>query len=402
MLKELSRSTTQRNRPKTPNQISYQKSNKQSINNTINNLITRETSTQNTNHNYIQMNHIDKNNNLINNSSIKNIGGNLNNTPVGKLFKPYKPKYDDKINLNLQNDINKFVKIKSNSISNLNTNYNTNMNSNLTSNLNSKNNTNINSNYNSNKSLIRKEMIKDSSLKTRPKTPSLNSNLNRYQSNIKNVKNKNMKSFFNSIDQSIPVNYDKSYNYELVNNEMQNLEDMINSIKNKGFDKYENEINEKIQKKDKLENSIQILKSKINMYENEKKYIIKDNSKEKLKISNLQNVSKRYKNISEGILNYQKEIPNYKPKIEELKNETIEINTLIQKEKVNIQLLKENIQKLNKMISDKKRESESIRPALNLLKKHIITLKQKIKNIDLEKTDFMINVSEFVEKGKYH
>ncbi len=74
------------------------------------------------------------------------------------------------------------------------------------------------------------------------------------------------------------------------------------------------------------------------MYENEKKYIIKDNSKEKLKISNLQNVSKRYKNISEGILNYQKEIPNYKPKIEELKNETIEINTLIQKEKINIQL----------------------------------------------------------------
>ena len=211
-----------------------------------------------------------------------------------------------------------------------------------------------------------------------------------------------MKSFFNSIAQSIPVSYDKSYNYELVNNEMQNLEDMINSIKNKGFDKYENEINEKVQKKDKLENSIQILKSKINMYEHEKKYIIKDNSKEKLKISNLQNVSKRYKNISEGILNYQKEIPNYKPKIEELKKETIEINTSIQNEKVSIQLLKENIQKLNKMISDKKRESESIRPALNLLKKHIITLKQKIKNIDLEKTGFMINVSEFVEKGNYH
>ena len=78
------------------------------------------------------------------------------------------------------------------------------------------------------------------------------------------------------------------------------------------------------------------------------------------------------------------------------------INTSIQNEKVSIQLLKENIQKLNKMISDKKRESESIRPALNLLKKHIITLKQKIKNIDLKKTDFMINVSEFVEKGNYH
>ena len=101
---------------------------------------------------------------------------------------------------------------------------------------------------------------------------------------------------------------------------MKNLEDIINLIKNKGFDKYENEKNKKL-KKDKLENSIQILKSKINKHENEKKYIIKDNSREKLKIKIWQNVSKRYKNISEGILNYQKKIPNYKPKIEELKNE---------------------------------------------------------------------------------
>ncbi len=73
---------------------------------------------------------------------------------------------------------------------------------------------------------------------------------------------------------------------------MKNLENIINSIKNKDFDKYENEKNKKL-KKDKLENSIQILKSKINkhenekkyiMHENEKKYIIKDNSREKLKI----------------------------------------------------------------------------------------------------------------------
>ena len=55
------------------------------------------------------------------------------------------------------------------------------------------------------------------------------------------------------------------------------------------------------------------------MHENEKKYIIKDNSREKLKIKIWQKVSKKYKNISEGILKYQKEIQNYKPKIEELK-----------------------------------------------------------------------------------
>ena len=58
-----------------------------------------------------------------------------------------------------------------------------------------------------------------------------------------------MKSFFNSIAQSIPVTYDKSYNYELVNNEMKNLENIINSIKNKDFDKYENEKNKQLKKR---------------------------------------------------------------------------------------------------------------------------------------------------------
>ena len=58
---------------------------------------------------------------IINNSSIKNIGGSLNNTQVGKSFKPFKNRNDDKINLNLQNAFIKFSKIKSNNISNLNT-----------------------------------------------------------------------------------------------------------------------------------------------------------------------------------------------------------------------------------------------------------------------------------------
>ena len=49
---------------------------------------------------------------VINNSSIKNRGGSLNNTPVSKLFKPFKNRNDDKINLNLQNVFIKFSKIK--------------------------------------------------------------------------------------------------------------------------------------------------------------------------------------------------------------------------------------------------------------------------------------------------
>ncbi len=33
---------------------------------------------------------------VINNSLIKNTGGSLNNTPVSKLFKPFKNRNDDK------------------------------------------------------------------------------------------------------------------------------------------------------------------------------------------------------------------------------------------------------------------------------------------------------------------
>ena len=62
-------------------------------------------------------------------------------------------------------------------------------------------------------------------------------------------------------------------------------------------------------------------------------------------------------------------------------------------------MMKNQIQKLNKMISDKKKEKDNFRPALKLLKNHIVNLKQKIKSFDIGKTDFMINLSHFAEKG---
>jgi hypothetical protein len=51
------------------------------------------------------------------------------------------------------------------------------------------------------------------------------------------------------------------------------------------------------------------------------------------------------------------------------------------------------------MISDRKREKDNLRPALKLLQNHIMNLEQKIKSFDIGKSDFMINVSNFVEKG---
>ena len=249
-------------------------------------------------------------------------------------------------------------------------------------------------NPNSLNNIIQSEYFK------RPKTPNSNRN-SRTQlknSNIKNIKNENTKSFFDSIDKTIPVKRNKDY-YYTIDNDMNNLEGMISSIKLKGFNKFQNEIDEKIEQKLKLENSISVLKSKLNMYENQKKNIKQEDAKNLLQIQNMRNVSERYKSINEGIEKYQKDIPIYKPQIDKLKNETIKINTQIIEYKREIDLMKNQIQKLNKMISDRKREKDNLRPALKLLQNHIMNLEQKIKSFDIGKSDFMINVSNFVEKG---
>ena len=252
MLKELSRSMTQRNRIKSTNKSIMKNSNKNTTSNTMNNLLTRESSTQNTNNTHGQMYYNDKINKSIN-TPLKNYS-NSKNKQVGKLFKRNYPRKENK-SFNLNNKSQNYYIINDNfkNLSEINSNFNSNIISNVTSNINSNISTNLNSIYNSNNTL--KNINNEMSLKKkkRPQTPNLKSNFSYYQS-FKNVKKNNMKSFLNSIDQSIPINIDKSYNYELVNNEMNNLEEMINSIKNKGFEKYQKEMNAKIQEKEKLEN----------------------------------------------------------------------------------------------------------------------------------------------------
>ena len=72
---------------------------------------------------------------------------------------------------------------------------------------------------------------------------------------------------------------------------------------------------------------------------------------------------------------------------------------MILEEKKNIDLIKDRIQKLNKLISDKEKEKDNFRPAMILLKKHIASLQQKIKNLEIQKSEFMLRVTEFAEKN---
>lgn len=231
-------------------------------------------------------------------------------------------------------------------------------------------------------------------------TPKGNTNYQNFQnkthksirsSNIKEIAKQNQRSFMKSIDASAPLEENKTDN-------IKNLESMINEIKSQGFEKYEKEYQEKMKIKTKLENSIEALKKKIMLYNNDSRGVKKDFSKDKLKIQNMRSVSVRYQEIAKGISDYQKEIPTYKPQIEKLKAETIYINSIILNEKRELEIVKDEVAKMNKLISDKEKEKDNFRPAMILLKKHINALKLKIKNVDMQKSEFMINVTEFARK----
>lgn len=126
--------------------------------------------------------------------------------------------------------------------------------------------------------------------------------------NLKEIKKENTKTFFHSIDPSIPLNTSTPNTVDVDN--LKNLEQIISSIKEQGFEKFEKELNNKLKIKAKLEKSIETLKKKIAIHNNSKKNVKNENVKEIIKIQNLKNVSHRYKSIGNGIKKYQKEIPN--------------------------------------------------------------------------------------------
>src|SRR5690348_11325023 len=80
-------------------------------------------------------------------------------------------------------------------------------------------------------------------------------------------------------------------------------------------------------------------------------------------------------------------------------HETKVIAQLIAEEERDINLLKEEIRKFNKRNSDIEREKESYRTGINLLKKHIEVLTEKIRNEDEKCKEFITNVSSFVDKS---
>ena len=215
--------------------------------------------------------------------------------------------------------------------------------------------------------------------------------------NLNSINQYNLNMFFNSIDREKPIK--SEYNGDFLENDIKNLETVISYIKTEGFNKLQNEINEKKLIKDYLENSVNTLKSKISLYKLSKKNYSVKNAKKEVQLNNLKCVNDRYFQIINEINFYQNEIPEIQPQINMLNTETIQINSYILQEKEEINLLNDNIQKLNFGINEIKKEKDILRPAVNLLNKHIENLKHKIKVLDTSKSYFMLDITNFAKKN---
>jgi len=246
-------------------------------------------------------------------------------------------------------------------------------------------------NYNNNLNKRPKSAMK--TRKIRKSNTSNNSNnisFNNYNKNNKfniNKKNKRISIIKNNNtdvgnNNNIEEDYDINYN-------MNEFENIVNAINYNGFQKYQDEINDKKIIIKQLENSIAVLKNKICICNNNLYNGLHKEAKNKIKYENMLCVSNRYKNIGKTADNYKNDINNFQNKIENINNETIQIKSLSLNEQNYIDVMNEEIRKGNKAISDKQKEIENILPALQLLKNHIASVKQKIVKFNNIKNNYI-------------
>jgi hypothetical protein len=207
-----------------------------------------------------------------------------------------------------------------------------------------------------------------------------NKNKNKTKTNIKKISLIKKKDNINN--NNIEEDYDINYN-------MNEFENIVKAINYNGFQKYQDTINDKKILIKELENSIAVLKNKICICKSNTYNGLHKETKNKIQYENMLCVSNRYKNIGQTADNYKNEINILQNKIENINNETMQIKSLSLNEQTYIDLLNEEIRKGNKAISDKQKEIENILPALQLLKNHIISVKQKILKFNNIKTNYI-------------
>jgi uncharacterized coiled-coil DUF342 family protein len=181
-----------------------------------------------------------------------------------------------------------------------------------------------------------------------------------------------------------------------INSNMEKFQNLLNIIEKKGFQKYQDEINEKKIIISKLENSIAILKNKISLSKNNIYNRCHKETKDKIKYEKMLSVGNRFKNVGKNANSYKYEIDMIKNKIAFLNDETLQIKNMTFQEQNDIDEINDEIKKGNKAISDRQKQIENISAAIQLLKKHIISVNQKIGSIKNIKYNYIdkLNIIE--------
>lgn len=254
---------------------------------------------------------------------------------------------------------------------------------------------NIN-NYNNNLKIRPKSAVK--SMKNQNNIQIQNNNANftfnpnnfsNYNNNkISNRMKKNKSSLIKKINNK--TNIDDDYD---INHNMTEFENIVNSININGFNKLKDEINDKKIIIAQLENSIAILKNKICISKSNLYSGIHKETKNRIKYENMLCVSNRFKNSGKTADNYKIDINNFRNKIDAINDNTLEIKKMYLNEQNYIDIMKEEIKKGNKGVSDKQKEIENILPALQLLKNHISSIKQKIVKYNNIKRNYIEELS---------
>ena len=227
--------------------------------------------------------------------------------------------------------------------------------------------------------------IKNSKLNQRPKSATktkININYNFLNSNNK---------------KSLPINLNiiEDDDYD-INSNMEKFQNLLNIIEKKGFQKYQDEINEKKIIISKLENSIAILKNKISLSKNNIYNRCHKETKDKIKYEKMLSVGSRFKNVGKSTYSFKNEINIMRNKIAFLNEETLQIKNITFQEQNDIDAINDEIKKGNKAISDRQKQIENILAAIQLLKKHIISVNQKIGGIKNIKYNYIdkLNIIE--------
>ena len=249
-------------------------------------------------------------------------------------------------------------------------------------------------NYNNNIKKRPKSAAKIGKYKNNPQINGLytfteNANNNNYKrSKNKNdeMKRNNKSSIIKNIKIDNNILNDEDYD---INYNMYQFENIINAINLNGFHKIKDEINDKKIIIAQLENSIAVLKNKIYICKNNLYNGLHRETKNQIKYENMLSVSNRFKNIGKTADSYKNDIQNFQNKINRINNETLQLRKISLNEQNYIETMKEEIKKGNKGISDKQKEIENILPALQLLKNHIGSIRQKIAKFNTIKKNYI-------------